>query len=776
MTTLRIYLLALAVGIGLASLMPRLQPSFLITTLVAAVLCAAACWRWRRRGLRVLLCLLLGAGWSMAYGLWILDHLLPSALEQQSLRVVGRVRGLPQLESGEGQSLLRFELAVDRADCSPRCDRFPRGLSLSWRDAPQLLPGQRWQLDVKLRRPHGLMNPGGFDYQTWLTENGIGGVGHVLARGENHLLGRDNLSADYWRWQVARYLDSRLQGLASAPLLKALLIADRRDIPQRQWQLFRRHGIIHLMVISGLHIGLVSGLVFAVVRLCILAAGVTACPDRVAAVAAVLAALLYCLAAGASLPTRRALVMVVTFMVMLILRREPVSSGGLLLALLLCLVGDPLAVCSASFWLSFAAVFVLMAGLTGRIHAPARLRTVLRSQWLVFAGMIPVLALSFGQLALDSPLVNLAAIPLFSLAVVPMDLLALLLSRPLPVFARQMWSWADTLLGWLLQWLHTLDRALPQALVPLPSVPAPLAVLAVMGSLLLIAPRGMPLRYLGAPLLLALFCYRPPAPAEGELNLDVLDVGQGLSVVIETAEHVLVYDVGARFQLDKRHYFSMAEAALVPFLRSRGIDRVDTLVLSHGDNDHAGGWPELLDALPVSRVYAGEPIPRLPSSDCHRQRAWRWDGVDFRFLSVPLPANAPANNHSCVLQVSAGGYRFLLPGDIEEPVEKALVRHFHGELASAVLVAPHHGSDSSSSWALLKAVEPQQVVFSAGYRNRFGHPHRQVLRRYRVFNTSQHNTSVDGEVEFRLRANKLLTPTHYRDRVQHYWLWASGGS
>ncbi len=770
-----LYLFAAAVGIALISLLPSLSVGLLVAVSLAALVSAAAGWVYRRRLLLALGCLLLGAAWATGYGLWLLHHLLPVALEQQAVVVTGTVEGLPQRGLSRGEPTVRFELAVDRAECggAGSCARFPRRLRLSWREPPSVVPGQRWRLMIKAKRPHGFMNPGGFDYQTWLVRRGIGATGYVLSDGDHRRLGQRR-PLDYWRWHLAGVLDQQLRELRYADVLKALLIADKRDIASSDWQFFRRHGIIHLMVISGLHVGLVSGLAFALTRWVSVLAGVARHADRVAAVAAIATALVYCLAAGASLPTRRALVMVTTYMLMLLLRREPVSGTGFGLALVLCLGLEPLAVMSPSFWLSFLAVLLLIMGFAGRIRRLGPLWVAVRSQWLVFVGLAPVLAAGFGQVSTHAPLVNLAAVPLFSLLVVPGNLLALALSVPCPAIALWLWDGCDRLLILGLGSLHWLDARWDLTLLDLPAAPWWWQCLGLAGVLLLVLPRGLPLRPAGLMLLLPLLLYPAQRPGHGAVDVSVLDVGQGLSVVVATANHLLVYDVGARYRQGRERYFSVAEAALLPYLRHRGRERVDALVLSHSDNDHAGAWPDLLRNLPVKRVITGETIEPLAADSCHRPRRWQWDGVRFRFfvLNAGLRSKrrASTNNHSCILSIEAGGHRFLLPGDIDSGVEKALVRQFGGQLQAQVLLAPHHGSRSSSSWAFVKTVRPDHVVYSTGYRNPFDHPAPTVVERYHHFVSDQHNTGRHGAILFQVRRGKLLTPAHFRQRKHGYWL------
>lgn len=774
------YMLAAIIGIAAVGLLPSLPSVLLPCVLALALVCSLLrrflCGSWA--GLA--LCCLLGMSWSTAYGLRLVAQQLPAGLELVELTVQGRVIGLPLRGERHGKPALRFELAVDAIDCpgsAADCGDDIGHLRLSWLDPPPLRPGQRWQLAVKLKRPHGMMNPAGFDYQSWLVFRGVGATGYVLTAADNRLLGVDRWSLHYWRGRLAHRLEHALADLQQGALLRALLIADKRGLDSDQWRRFQRHGVVHLLVISGLHIGLVSALVLMLSRQLCLLTPWRRCAHAVAALLSLSAALCYCLAAGASLPTQRALVAVTVVMVAQLRRRDSDIGRSLLLALLLCLLLDPLAPFAASFWLSFGAVAVLLFGLSGRLGGPRRLAQLLRSQWLIALGLAPVLIVCTGQLSLLAPLVNLLALPLFTLVIVPLALAGALWLPLSPALSAWLWRLSDTGLVVFQQLLLALERWLPPTHGYVPVLPPLLIVAMAVAGLVLIAPRGLPMKGLALVMALLVLSYRPPPLANGDLNLTVLDVGQGLTVVVETAAGTLVYDVGPRYQQGRGRVFTTADAALLPFLRSRGLRRVDTLVLSHADNDHAGGWRELLRELPVSSLYSGEPVAQLSTESCHRGQSWRWGGVRFQFLTVAEgndssinSTNNSGNNRSCVLLISAAGHHFLLPGDIETPVEQALVRRYGGALAAAVLVAPHHGSHSSSSWALLKQVRPQHVVFSCGYRNPFGHPHASVVRRYQQQGSVLHATPRHGAVAFRLRSGRLLTPTHYRQRLRRYWL------
>lgn len=823
-------MIAIALGIVAVAFFPTLPAPFSSTTAVDVALLAALgllTIRWLYWSLPV--ALLLGVAWGVHCGHGLVNSLLPEHWQGQDVWVVGTVEGLPVQYQQHGSSVQRFDLRLEEPVCravtsSEQFEQLPvtcqslRRLRLSWYSSgdtqiEKIIPGQRWRLQVRAKRPHGMANPGGFDYQSWLLQQGFGAVGYVRNNMANQRLADARYSIDRLRWQGAVYLDRQLAGRTHRAVLKALLLGDKRDIEPEQWDMYARTGLTHLLVISGLHVGLVSMLAFFCGRLTSLLINPNGAAERCGALLAIFVAFSYSAAAGFSLPTQRALVMVVVLMLSLLLRRNLAPGQAIVTALLVCLLWDPLAPVSLSFWMSFAAVAVLCYGSCGRREgADTSRRKLGASQYLVFIGLLPVLAILLGQISLLSPLVNLFAVPLFSVLIVPCNMLAALLAVVHDEAALWLWQWLDWLLVMFFDTVAALDRSAGGSVLYIPGQSVASKILAVLAALILLLPKGFPLRYLGWLLLLPMLLTRPQPPAAGDVYLTVLDVGQGLSVVVQTANHTLVYDVGPSMGDN----FSTATAALLPYLRHRAIDRLDALVLSHADNDHAGGWASLVSALPVHSLLLGEavlpgrsigvkdkveerqsaaqtieqPLPNsvglstvvssrsapvtenTPGKPCYAGQQWQWDGVQFAFLH-PLDGRdyRSANNRSCVLKITAGDSSFLLAGDIERPVERQLLHRERGSgrLRSTVLIAPHHGSSTSSTWPFIRAVNPQHVVFASGYRNRFHHPKPEVVERYRHHQCTLHNTSENGAVSFRVRAGKLLPVQHYRQRISRYW-------
>jgi competence protein ComEC len=440
---------------------------------------------------------------------------------------------------------------------------------------------------------------------------------------------------------------------------------------------------------------------------------------------------------------------------------RPVS--GIALALFAVLIVDPLAVLSFGFWLSFGAVTALLYSLGQRPGAQRHWRQWGRAQWAVALGLLPLLLLLFGRASLIAPLVNLVAVPLFSLVLLPGVLIASFLGlvtgleQPLIALA--------TLLEWGFDLLHAAS-GWSWATTTVSLRPIWVWAAAFSGAVLLLAPRGLPGRWLGLVLLLSVPMERPEAPGPGEVRFTLLDVGQGLAAVVRTSRHTLVYDTGPRFPSG----FNTGSAVVLPYLRSQGIGRIDTLVVSHADQDHAGGLAGLKGRIPIDRVLSGE-ADRIASDSalpCIAGTVWHWDGVDFGILH-PVDAELEGNDSSCVLRVSTGDTSVLLTGDIGASVEADLEAAQHERLRSTILVAAHHGSDTSTSTEFLQAVAPRYVLYGVGFANRFGFPSLAVRERVAGFGAQQVSTARTGAIAFRLRADGLEGPWLRRRDERRLW-------
>ncbi|MCL5668753.1 MAG: DNA internalization-related competence protein ComEC/Rec2 [Gammaproteobacteria bacterium] len=717
----------------------------------------------RRRVWLLPLFFLAGVLWiSLRAGL-VLDDSLPKRLEGQDLLVQGYVADLPKsLERGVG-----FEFDVAQASLNGQSVTLPAKLRLTVYEpgfAPRI--GDEWELRVRLKRPHGFQNPGGFDYEAYLFHERIRATGYVRMEYAPRLL-----ASSAWSYPVGRvrqYVgDSIGAALAGSPMtgmITSFANGDQGAISDAQWEVLRQTGTTHLMAISGMNVGLVAGIAFFLTRWLWAFPGYTVLrlpAHKAGAIAALLAATGYAALAGFAIPTQRALIMLAVVLGALLLSRPLRPSHLLAAALLAVLVYDPLAVMALGFWLSFLSVAVIVFAAHGRLRE-SKWRVGARIQWVVALGLLPILLLLFQQTSLSAPLANMFAIPVIELLVIPVTLLGVFCALTLPdMGASGLYQAADWIMGYLWQALELLAQIKHAQW----GQHAPLAwtvVAASLGVLWLLAPRGFPARWAGAVWLLPLFLLRPPSPAPGEVWFTLLDVDQGLAAVAQTARHTLVFDTGARYSAS----FDAGSAVVAPYLRHRGVNRLDTLIISHGDNDHIGGAASLLEAFPANRVLSSV-AERLPNAQpCLAGETWQWDEVEFQILN-PATTNVSGNNASCVLKITSRYGSVLLPADIEAEAERALLER-DANLRADILVIPHHGSKTSSTEEFIDAVKPEIALIPAGYRSRYRHPHPTVVARYRQRGIRLLDSPAQGAIHIRLGANGTRV-SGYRNTHRRYW-------
>ncbi|MGE3296103.1 MAG: DNA internalization-related competence protein ComEC/Rec2 [Porticoccaceae bacterium] len=761
-------LLAFALGSYSSVLWPALPP--LMAPGAVLLLCVVAlAWRRGRMVALILLGVSAGVCWATLWGQVRLAAQLPAALDKTEYRVEGTVVGLPSRDA----RATHFELLVSGVEAlTGAAPPSLRRVRLSWYgQGPEVAPGETWRLLVRLRRPRGFANPGGFDYAGWLFSRGISATGYVRDSPANRRLsGGAALSIDAWRARVAAHIEHLPVPVAGRALLRAFTVGDDRAISGAMWERMRVAGVVHLAVISGLHIALAAGFGMVIGTLGGRVAAALGAPwpaRHAGALTAWIAAALYTLMAGGGLATARAFIMLTVFLVLLLLRRHRLLFGGFIWALAAIAVVEPLAPMAAGFWLSFGAVAVLLAWFGPRSRR-SRIQHVVGAQLAISLGTAAGLLAFFGKLPLLAPPINLLAIPWVEILTVPFCLLGVVALPMAPVVAD--WCW--WIAGWSLQWFDTALATLAPVAGGANWVPAggtgwPQVSTLVLAGLLMLAPRGLRLRYLSGIALLALALAGPGSrPA---LRVTVLDVGQGLAVVVETQAHVMVYDTGAAFS-DR---FDAGDGIIAPYLRARGWPRLNLLVVSHRDADHSGGEAGLLRNFPPERQLRGL-APEGPGAGavgCRRGQHWRWDGVEFRILHPTIPM-ARENDQSCVLLVEAGAARVLLTGDIESRVEALLLADAVLPGGIELLVAPHHGSRTSSSPDFVARVRPAHVVYSAGYHHHFGHPHPQVVARYEAVGARGWNTALDGALSFTWQ-RVGIDPEPRVDRARrnwpHYW-------
>ena len=785
-------------------MLPSASLCFLL--LGSALLAAWLAGHVRRSWLRTLLRLGCGAALGLLWAAIVAQHYLaselPRELEGQDLLVTGVIDSLPyRFERG-----LRFNFTVNEAsDATGAPVRLPPRLALSWYQEPRgeaqplpaLQPGERWRLALRLKRPHGNANPDGFDYEAWLLEQALRATGSV--RGDagpgsaNRRLAAFDFSlgavVERCRGWLRGRIDSALRGQPYAGVIIALVIGDQRDIGQSDWKIFTRTGIGHLVSISGLHITMVAGLLTALVQVLWRHSFGTAAQlplllpaQKASALAGVMAALTYVLLAGFGVPAQRTLYMIAVVGAALWMDRIASVSHVLCIALGVVLLLDPWAVLWPGFWLSFGAVAVILYVSVGRAQARtesdagARRRQALsaacRTQYAVTVGLVPLTLLLFGQVSLVSPLANAVAIPLVSFAVTPLALLGSVAPAPLSAWLLTAAHWLVLQLAGVLEWLSDLPLAVWSA--PMPGWW--IFALALAGMLWMMAPRGWPARWLGLPLWLPLLLNAPDHPAHG-FRVMAFDVGQGNALLVETAHHRLLYDTGPAYTPES----DGGSRVILPYLRARGIAALDAMLVSHSDTDHSGGALSVLEQVKVGWVSSSLGLDHaiVKAAREHRRclagQNWTWDGVRFEMLH-PTPAIYDSdkwkpNAHSCTLKVSADGVSMLLAGDIEAPQEALLLAAMPERLPATVLLAPHHGSGTSSTPEFLDAVAPRIAVFQVGYRNRYHHPKPQVEARYVERGIQRVRSDVDGAVNLGLGAepDAPVQVEAYRLAHRRYW-------
>jgi competence protein ComEC len=792
-------LAAFVAGAFLLQRQPELPAAFALSLLAAA---AAGCWAaalalaarasFARKDRIVAVLVVAGAAFAgFAYAAAVAHVRMADELafadEGRDLRVTGVIASLPaQLERGT-----RFELAVERVE-TPGV-RMPARIALAWYGADvRVRAAERWSLTVRLRRPHGAMNPGGFDLEGWMLERNLRATGYVrdgraieAPQRLDPMVWQAGPAVDRARQRLREAMQRRLAAERHGGVLIALVLGDQRAISEADWSLFNRTGISHLVSISGLHITMIAGLAA-------LAAGALWRRSRrllafgsaqaAAATTAVVTAFAYCLLAGWGVPAQRTFFMLATVAAALVLRRGVGPATTLALAAAVVCLLDPWAVIAPGFWLSFgavAAIFLVMHGRAAlRVERSWRTRSAdaVRIQLAVTLALVPLTIVLFQQVSVVSPLANAVAIPLVSLAVTPLALVGaafVLLPEPFASFAVPLFAFAHWLFDLLVVALQRLD-ALPWASVPIAAPPHWALMLALGGVLWLLAPPGCPLRWVGAIWLLPLFVWPAARPADGALWVTALDVGQGTAVLVETRDAVLLYDTGPRYTPAA----DAGERVILPYLRWRGIGRIDVLVVSHADGDHSGGAAAILRTLPVARVLTSiDPAhPALAGAArigrCEAGQRIALGALEARVLH-PLASDyerrgATTNALSCVIAVGTDSARVLLTGDISARDEAQLVARTDA-LAAPLASAPHHGSRHSSSAAFVQAARPRWVIVQAGYRNRFGHPDAAVVERYRQAGAQVARTDHAGAIQWRWRRDGAIEVEAWRRQHARYW-------
>lgn len=720
--------------------------------IILSMVSYASVWFWilqgvalvfSRRFLWLVIVFMAGMHYDVWYQHQVTGWQLPQSQIKKPLQITGKIVSIPKIMP----RMESFEFMSSQQHL----------FKLAWYQPYQPVHyGDQWRLTVSLKPPTGLYNPGSFNYRDWLIRHGIKATGYVKSQFHQQLLTHAAVySASRWRERLGTLIQQSIKQPQLAALIVALTIGSHNLLQSSQWQVLQRTGTNHLIAIAGLHLGFVVMFVYVIVgwvwsrsqTLLLL------WPRQYMQAASVMMmALAYGWLAGFSLPTQRAVIMVIVMMITILMRYPVLLWQRFIFAFCIIVLYHPFDLEGSSLWMSFGSVFFIMYVCQQGATQRSRWQRWWRLQLALAIGLAPLTLFFYHQVSLIGFFANALAVPWVGFVVLPLCLLATLASLLNSVWAMMVFKLAalciDPLwhyLIWLAQqswgvWQHDISGL-------------GLLITALAAVCVLLMPRGVWLRWLGLVLLIPLVLYTPPAPKSGQLWVTALDVGQGLAVVVRTQHHTLVYDTGPKTYSG----FDAGAEVVVPYLRYFGIHSLDLLMVSHGDNDHIGGAAAVLAAMPVTRVMTSIPSKfKVQAAHCYRGQEWRWDGVQFEVLWPPRDQPYQDNNSSCVLKITDGQERVLLTGDIEAAVERRLLQDSGPALAATLLVAPHHGSRSSSSSAFVSRVRPQLVIFSTGAYNRYHFPAPIVEQRYSNLSAKLYNTATDGAVSVHFDRNRIL--------------------
>ena len=775
-----IYLLVFSSAVICHRFFDALMPLWLTLALFAgAILFCVLATYWNNVA-HLILVFVLAISWVNFTATKLLNSTIDTVLERQDVVISGQIVGVPL----QTPHYSRFDFVADTLTWKGKFYDPPAKIRLkAYHNLKMFKGNQAWQFTVRLKRAHGYQNPGSrFNYETYLFSKRIRATGYVRNKASNRLIS-PNLHAysiAKFRARVTSFIHNKLQDDPHHGILTALIVGVRSTMSDADWRILQNTGTIHLVAISGLHIGLVYGLVmWLVARIWRLTGQLqTRIPAQtVAVIAGLVAGLGYALLAGMTIPTQRAVIMLSVVATSVLFRRNPSSFELLLVALAAVLLADPLTPLASGFWLSFCAVAVIICCLTKHnsnrnTHPentsllPKKTIRCLSIQLGLSFGMAPLLLLLFHQLSLVAPLANVLAIPVIGIVVVPMALFGLcLFALGFPEEALRVFEYAlfaiDAL--WVaLQFLADTNWSIWQP----PFIPFWTLMMTTIGIVLLFFRFSFPARRTAVLWFLPLLLIRPEKPDHGTFKYTMLEVGHGLASVVETKHHTLVYDTGPRF----KGGMDAGKTVVVPYLKSRGIHHIDTLIISHQHNDHSGGYQAINSAFNIDNLLVGVPDKinsMLRAEQCRSGQEWQWDGVRFEVL-WPLDNRFPSgNNASCVLMIRSRFGTLLLTGDIESPAEKILVETLGDRLAADILQVPHQGSKTSSGTRFLHRVNPKLALLSTGYLNRFGHPHEIISQRYAMRQIPLINTAYSGALT--INFDHMRQPLKHRDIVNGYW-------
>ena len=742
--------LVFLVGAGSLFLLPQL-PSGL---LVAGLILLGSLLFWFKRASYPLMIFIVGFSYAWLNAHFALESQLPEKFSNKVIKLEGVISNVPQ----KSINRTKFNLKIENASIADNKLKL-KHVKLSWyNNAPDLQQGQKLSLHAKLKRPHGSFNNSGFDYEKWLLSNRIDASGYVKDKMPYQISQADDLNLSNIINRLREHTKANyLHHAKNYPLLTALLLGDRSSMTEQHWQILRKTGTSHLMAISGLHLGLVALAVLWLARKILIYLGnswLALNSLYFATLIALAVALFYAVLAGFSIPTQRAFIMLLLAGIALISIRPSSKSNLFALALIICLMIDPFYLLSAGFWLSFMAVFWLL--IMPKVKNWWLMLLIM--QFILGLGLLPVLSiLGFGASIIAMP-ANLIALPVVSFIVLP----SLFLGFVFSYFDFSIWLLfvADETLSLLWNYLDYISR-LPNVFYQLAQITLWQAIIASIGLVILILPKNFPLKLLGLLLFLNIFVPKSNGLAQQQVKITVIDVGQGLSVLVETQNHNLLFDVGAKSYLSP----SVFTYTIKPLLINKNIATLDKLIISHADNDHSGGFNDVLNDFEVLDILSSTPKLFKNSRLCTPQ-VWTWDQVNIELLHPGLNSKLKGNDASCVLHITNENYSMLLTSDIEYKGEIELMKN-QPKLFADVLLVPHHGSKTSSSEQLLESLKPKFGIIPSGYHNRFKHPHKIVVNRLKRHNIELSIIGNSGAVEV-LFKDKLQI-IKYRQQFGKFW-------
>ncbi len=760
----------------------------------------------------VLLYCLFGIFWSATSSICWLKYVQNTLKEPRIAAIEGTICSIPQYLTYS----IKFDFCLNYIDGHKVSRLSPGKLKLSWGKyaiKPVILPeaGQAWLFKAKLRPARGRVNPGAFDYERWKLANQY--LGKASVKNQARLLSKVSLAGFYHQGRQAYFnnISKLLPDNEIRPMVLAMLFGDRKGLSPEQWQVFQASGTAHLLAISGLHTGIAAlwsyWLVFLLwkssSRLCLLV------PAQISGqLASLFGAFSVVLLSGAGLPAQRAFLMLFIFLVSRWSGRHYRLSSVLGMALIIILLFQPFSVLTASFWLSFIAVGVIASVLNQQSGTISRFKSWLKINFYLYITLLPVSLLSLSNLSWVSFAANLILIPAYSFLITPLLYMAAVTS----VFTGNIASFLFGILSWLMEkcyWLQSYLAEINQKLIyPIPDTYGYVLALIVPGVLLF--NKKLVSRFCLIPtIFLAVLITIPNKNKTDRFELVILDVGQGLAVYVETSEGNLLFDT-AWGSSD----YAVANATIIPFLKSRNIRKIDKLVISHNDSDHAGGLSAVTQHFEVGALLTGEPFNKkmlnatiqkqnttiqkqnatmqkqnatmqkqntltetritdnaangIRATSCHHAADWQWGKVEFLWLKHNLKGASKGNNASCVLSIKVYDQQFLLTGDIEKSVENKLVKS--GISQYDLVVAPHHGSKTSSTPAFVLATQPKHIVFSTGYDNQWQFPRHEVVKRYQEQGSMIWITHKQGAIIARFDSKHRLVLSALRQQKNNFWL------